>query len=183
MSQPPYGSSSSSRAGHTTTHTSAAEGRGGRRGKREDRRDTALPVWAILHISQEKCLPPWLGRHYPAMPCSLVCDSLVSQPSLGTPPHTSPHSGDSSEPGNSQDPPLHETRQEGEIRNKTFPTPCVLSRPKHSFHQSCKLDSTDPMQITFPVRDTESDPLWGWLGLGCETKLSFAQPHPHPHAH
>lgn len=164
---------------HTPLQQREGEGGGGR----ERIGEILHYLFWLFYISREKCLPPWLGRHYPAMPCSLVCDSLVSQPSLGTPPHTSPHSGDSSEPGNSQDPPLHETRQEREIRNKTSSTPCVLSRPKHSFHQSCKPDSTDPMQITFPVRDTESDPLWGWLGLGSETKLSFAQPHPHPHAH
>ena len=27
-------------------------------------------------------------------------------------------------------------------------------------------ESPDP---SFPVRDTESDPRWGWLGLACET--------------
>ena len=26
-----------------------------------------------------------------------------------------------------------------------------------------------PARIAFPIRDTASDPRWGWLGLACET--------------
>lgn len=104
------------------------------------------------------------------MPCSLVCDSLVSPPSLGTPPHISPHSGDSSEPGNSQDPPLHETRQGG--RNNTQDlahTKCSLQTQTQLSHQSCKPNPTNFSPAA--VRDNENDLLWGWLGLGCKTKL------------
>ena len=31
--------------------------------------------------------------------------------------------------------------------------------------------SPDP---SFPVRDTESDPRWGWLGLACETRVEVS---------
>ena len=34
-------------------------------------------------------------------------------------------------------------------------------------HTETYRESPDP---SFPVRDTESDPRWGWLGLACETK-------------
>ena len=33
-------------------------------------------------------------------------------------------------------------------------------------HTETYRESPDP---SFPVRDTESDPCWGWLGLACET--------------
>ena len=33
-------------------------------------------------------------------------------------------------------------------------------------HTETNRESPDP---PFPVRDTESDPHWGWLGLSCET--------------
>ena len=33
-------------------------------------------------------------------------------------------------------------------------------------HTETYRESPDP---SFPVRDTESDPRWGWLGLACET--------------
>ena len=35
-------------------------------------------------------------------------------------------------------------------------------------HTETYRESLDP---SFPVRDTESDPCWGWLGLACETVL------------
>ena len=37
----------------------------------------------------------------------------------------------------------------------------------HMFMETYR-ESPDP---SFPVRDTESDPRWGWLGLASETKL------------
>ena len=35
----------------------------------------------------------------------------------------------------------------------------------HTYTETYR-ESPDP---SFPVRDTESDPRWGWLGLACET--------------
>ena len=40
-------------------------------------------------------------------------------------------------------------------------------------HTETYRESPDP---SFPVRDTESNPRWGWLGLACETRLSVSEP-------
>ena len=39
-------------------------------------------------------------------------------------------------------------------------------------HMETYQESPDP---SFPVRDTESDPRWGWLGLACETNARLAR--------
>jgi len=43
-------------------------------------------------------------------------------------------------------------------------TSCVNAFQLHT--KTCQ-ESPDP---SFAVRDTESDPRWGWLGLACETR-------------
>ena len=42
-------------------------------------------------------------------------------------------------------------------------------------HSTCTRKPTESHQTLPPVRNTESDPRWGWLGLACETIISAIQ--------